>query len=395
MRTPAVLALLLLAAREARPQDSASPPRWYKGNTHAHTRWDNGDSLPEVVAGWYRDHGYAFVGLSDHNAENALTGKERWVDLRPSDPLEDLECRFGSGWAVTRGEEGRRQIRLKTFPELEKNLSEAGRFILLPAQEIGDAFGGRLVHHNVLNLERIILPPGGDSVSGVMERALDRSQAEADRSGRLLAVHLNHPNLGWAVGAGELEAVANERFFEIYNGHPAARNAGDSAHPGTEETWDRVLTARVRSGRAPLLYGLAADDAHDFTGRGDQARPGRGWIFVRARELTGDALVRAMLAGDFYSSTGVTLEEVHAGECSLFVKVAPEAGATYTIRFVGAGGVVLQESRGTQSTYFFQGSELYVRAVVVSDRPLPDPARKGEVMTAWVQPIVIDWAREK
>ena len=41
--------------------------RWYKGNTHTHTTESDGDSPPEYVARWYRDHGYDFLVLSDHN----------------------------------------------------------------------------------------------------------------------------------------------------------------------------------------------------------------------------------------------------------------------------------------------------------------------------------------
>ena len=41
--------------------------RWYKGNTHTHTTESDGDTPPEEVALWYRDHGYNFLVLSDHN----------------------------------------------------------------------------------------------------------------------------------------------------------------------------------------------------------------------------------------------------------------------------------------------------------------------------------------
>ena len=40
---------------------------WFKGNTHAHTTESDGDASPEYVAGWYKDHGYDFLVLSDHN----------------------------------------------------------------------------------------------------------------------------------------------------------------------------------------------------------------------------------------------------------------------------------------------------------------------------------------
>ena len=40
---------------------------WYRGNIHTHTTESDGDAEPEVVAAWYRDHGYDFLALSDHN----------------------------------------------------------------------------------------------------------------------------------------------------------------------------------------------------------------------------------------------------------------------------------------------------------------------------------------
>ena len=52
--------MLSLAAR-------APAPRWWKGNTHTHTLNSDGDSSPGEVSHWYRDHGYDFLVLSDHN----------------------------------------------------------------------------------------------------------------------------------------------------------------------------------------------------------------------------------------------------------------------------------------------------------------------------------------
>src|SRR4030095_6585970 len=54
--------------------------RWYKGNTHTHTLNSDGDSSPDDVTKWYRQHGYQFLVLTDHNvltsvdALNALHG---------------------------------------------------------------------------------------------------------------------------------------------------------------------------------------------------------------------------------------------------------------------------------------------------------------------------------
>ena len=53
--------LALLALSQPRPE-----PRWWKGNTHTHTLWSDGDGAPELVAGLYKEAGYHFLVLSDH-----------------------------------------------------------------------------------------------------------------------------------------------------------------------------------------------------------------------------------------------------------------------------------------------------------------------------------------
>jgi hypothetical protein len=48
--------------------------RWYKGNTHTHTINSDGDSTPDEVVRWYREHGYNFLVLSDHNYLTEVDG---------------------------------------------------------------------------------------------------------------------------------------------------------------------------------------------------------------------------------------------------------------------------------------------------------------------------------
>ena len=40
---------------------------WKKGALHTHTLWSDGRNLPEMVLKTYRDRGFDFVCLSDHN----------------------------------------------------------------------------------------------------------------------------------------------------------------------------------------------------------------------------------------------------------------------------------------------------------------------------------------
>ena len=41
--------------------------RWYRGNLHTHTTNSDGDSAPDVVVSWYRDAGYDFLVVTDHD----------------------------------------------------------------------------------------------------------------------------------------------------------------------------------------------------------------------------------------------------------------------------------------------------------------------------------------
>jgi hypothetical protein len=55
----------------------SSSPRWFKGNLHTHSLWSDGDDFPEMIADWYKQHGYHFLAISDHNVlpgRSALAG---------------------------------------------------------------------------------------------------------------------------------------------------------------------------------------------------------------------------------------------------------------------------------------------------------------------------------
>src|SRR5215471_18735018 len=56
---------------------SAAELQWWKGNTHTHSLWSDGDQYPEMIVEWYKAHGYQFLALSDHNV--MLVG-EKWID---------------------------------------------------------------------------------------------------------------------------------------------------------------------------------------------------------------------------------------------------------------------------------------------------------------------------
>ena len=55
---------------------SAAEPRWFKGNTHTHSLWSDGNDFPDMISDWYRSKGYDFLAMSDHNL---LARGDKWV----------------------------------------------------------------------------------------------------------------------------------------------------------------------------------------------------------------------------------------------------------------------------------------------------------------------------
>lgn len=73
-----ILALFqFTVATGGKSQQTTAPTqtlRWYKGNTHTHTLNSDGDSTPDEVVRWYREHGYHFLVLTDHNFLTSVEG---------------------------------------------------------------------------------------------------------------------------------------------------------------------------------------------------------------------------------------------------------------------------------------------------------------------------------
>ena len=370
---------------------------WYKGNTHTHTLWSDGNGAPELVISYYTENNYDFLVLSDHNI---LSQGEKWFPVDggrlTEGKLQGLVDRFGDEHVVVR-DEPERAMRLQTLEELRARFEVQGQFLLVQGEEVTDSFDKHPVHINAVNIEQTVAPQHGDSVADTIRRNMEAIDEEGKRSGREVMAHLNHPNFGWGVTVDEVAAMPLERFFEVYNGHSGVRNYGDADHLSMEALWDSALVTRLEENGLGLLYGVATDDSHDYYSWGPgKTNPGRGWIVVHAKSLEANDIVRALKAGDFYASSGVTLTAIKSNKRSLSVAIDATEDVVYTTQFIGTLrghgendiGVVLAETVSNPAVYSFTGEELYVRAQVVSSKDHPNPYAKGDKETAWVQPVL-------
>jgi hypothetical protein len=314
-------------------QSSAAPSaapsvqtRWYKGNTHTHTINQGGDSTPDEVVRWYREHGYQFLVLTDHNMLTRVDG-------------------------------------LNSIYRVDE------QFLVVQGEEVTSRSGDKPVHINGLDVQRVVKAHENGTVAETLQGNIDGIRAASG------VPHINHPNFGWGLTAQDLQQARNYRLVEIHNGHPTVNNLGGGGVPGMEEVWDRLLSA------GKVVYGIAVDDAHVFKQPGNPSvsGPGRGWVAVRAARLEPSALMASLERGDFYASTGVTLEDVRATVKELTVRVKVEGVTKHRIQFIGRGGKLLREATDSAATYEFTGGEGYVRAKVIDSN--------GRM--AWVQPVQV------
>lgn len=374
--------------------------KWYKGNTHTHSLWSDGDDFPEMIMHYYKTRGYDFVALSDHNT---FAEGEKWAML-PKNPFrqnrfKEYLAAYGEKWVnYKKDDSGRISVQLKTLEEYRPLFEEKDKFLIIKAEEITDQYKGKPIHIGAINVKELVKPSHGNSVTEVMQNNLDQVYAQRKSTGQLMFAHINHPNFGWAIKLEDIIPLKGERFFEVYNGHPHVHNYGDSTTIGMDELWDNLLIHFIKDGK-PLLYGLATDDSHHYLeSRVGLSNPGRGWIMVKATALSPAAIITAMEKGDFYGTTGVTLKDLGFKNKTLKLEVKAEPGINYTIQFWGARldaltntykRLILKEIKATSATYTLTKKDLYARAKIISSKEQENPFQNGDRETAWTQPVTL------
>ncbi|WP_063816423.1 PHP domain-containing protein [Pedosphaera parvula] len=411
----AILAVVLLSGLNVPAEEKG---QWLKGNLHTHSLWSDGNDYPEMIVDWYKEHGYNFLALSDHNV---LLSGQRWTGANTnrggSVALERYVAKFGTNWVELKTEAGKTAVRLKTLAEFRGKFEEPGKFLLVPGEEISAQYKVLPIHMCVSNIRDVVLPQTGGSRAEVLQNNVNAVLEQRMVTGQPMIPHINHPNFGWALTAEDIMGVKGERFMEIWNGHPVVHNYGDKDHASVERIYDIVLTKRLAELGMEPIWCTAVDDAHHYLGTVEkESRPGRGWIMVHAEKLTPESIIAAMEAGDFYASSGVKLKEIRREKDKLAIEIEPEEGVTYTTQFIGTRkgydtkseplplkggnpfpttrkysdeiGMVLAEVKGTSPCYNLKGDEIYVRAKVISSKLKENYYQKGDLETAWVQPLV-------
>lgn len=252
------------------------PGRFWRGNLHTHSTMSDGALSPDDVCKRYKAQGYDFIALTDHFMEM-----------------------FGYPITDTTG------------------LRDAAFTTILGAElHSGAMENGELWHILAVGLPPDFTPthtPSPAPVDGQESGA--EVAARAREAGAFVAIA--HPE--WSgMSLADAQSITAAHAVEIYN-HGCAVDC-DRAHGFY------ILDRLLEQGRALTL--CATDDAHFQT-----PDAFGGWVMVKAEQNDPDALLDALKAGAFYSSTGPEFRQVIWEDN----KVIVESSAISTLIVQGKG----------------------------------------------------------
>jgi len=208
--------------------------------------------------------------------------------------------------------------------------------------------------YHVLGLN---VPPGLPIANPASLDEIKRALTEA---GALMV--LAHPYWSGNTVERVVNAVDGMFALEVFNATCLGIGKGTS-----RVHWDDALDWGAR------VCGIAVDDAH-----GTEHDVFKGWVMVRAASLEAAAVLDALRAGAFYSTTGPRIEDVVVDDGRIRVRCSPAVSIAFVAqRYRGRRVVPEKGKRLLDARYELRGDERYVR-IEVTD------ARGG---TAWTNPM--------
>ena len=313
---------------------------WYKGNLHCHSTNSDGHLSPEQVAAYYKEHGYSFLAISDH---------DRFSDYRKeldSDGFIILPALEAS--AVLFKEEGSRD-----------RICVHHMQALLGTEDMQKQAEKGLLKHLDPYPRRIYY--------GSWDGGKVAQEMQDDLKAHGFVTTYNHPV--WSrVREDEFVDLNGITALEIYNyGTVIESGTGfDTIH------WDVMLS------RGKHISAFASDDNHNSEKLPDSFG---GYIMVMAEKLDHEHIIRSILDGNYYSSSGPEICDWGIRDDVAYVKCSRVDHVNFICgNYINAGATVLGHDGGiTEAEFPLRGNEAYIRVECV------DMFGK----TAWTNPIYL------
>ena len=345
--------------------------RWYKGNLHAHTINSDGKLTAEQTVLAYKQHGYSFICLSEHDYYTDLREELDEADFILLPGLEGSVCLIDSSDmdvdvnALTGGK-GYLDM---TREELWEKLRDMDGFKMKKTHHIHGILGNSEMRKNAqdkcfLKNEYTPVRVYFDNWDGV-KAAQNLSDYFKSRG---CFTTYNHPI--WSrVDSEDVRDIKGVWAIEIYN-YATVNECGEG-----QDTvfWDTML----RRGNA--IRAFASDDNHNG---GIYPESFGGYVMVQAEELTHEKIVSSLLEGRYYSSNGAEISQWGVKEDKVYVICSKGKRINFIFGGnVGSSRTVVAEN-GIPLTYVecpIKGNETYVRVEVIDENE----------KCAWTNPIML------
>ena len=251
-----------------RPNAFSNPGKIFKGNIHTHSNLSDGDLDVGEVCRRYNEKGYDFLSLTEHFLGQYNYPIADTVPYRNSKFMTILGAELHSG-AMENGELW--HILAVGLPSNFKPSNSPG-FEPIANQETGPEIAQRAVEAGAF-------------------------------------VSIAHPE--WSMmSEADAASIKTAHAVEVYN-------------HGSEVECDRgrgLHTADILLSKGHRVSFIATDDAHFRTGNLDAFG---GWVMVKSKENTPEAIIAALKNGANYSSTGPDFYDLTVEDHQIKIKSSP------------------------------------------------------------------------
>lgn len=165
--------------------------------------------------------------------------------------------------------------------------------------------------------------------------------------------------------ANSLMQYADALGIEVYNSTCARM-----AKPLSSVQWDDMLQ------RGAKIVAIAVDDSHT-----EEEDVSDGWVWLKMLELTSTAVIHALKAGCFYSSTGPEIKDINISDGMMKVECSPVKSISFVAdRWNGIRFSAKQGKKLTRAELAIPPSAKYIRIECTDIH--------GK--TAWSNPFLLD-----
>ncbi len=297
--------------------------QFYKANLHCHTTLSDGEKTPEEIKELYRQQGYSVVAYTDHRRYvwHRCLMDETFI------PLAAYEVNV-DGAVPPDGDGSRKKTyHINLYDTDPEKRSREKRTSILPEHRYGDMA----------------------YINGWL----------ADMRKMGFFACYNHPY--WSMQTIEDYGGLKEVWaMEIYN-HGCELEGMYGYNP---QSYDEMLRAGTK------LFCAATDDNHNLVPLEDPFSDSfGGFTMIKAERLTYEAVVSALLQGDFYASMGPKIRELYVEDNRLTVRTSPAEkifvateGRRCHRKIAEPGGVL------TEAEFELTGKEGYIRVDVRDEK---------------------------